>query len=69
MKQYYVRPAILSDLFTNLAAGWFALIIITPGVLINYLEFFTFVNIAKSLLGGLTCLLIAEIFSRLEVKS
>ncbi len=69
MKHYSVRPEILSDLFTNLAAGWFALIIITPGFLINSFTLLTLANFIKSLLGGIACLLIAEIFSRLEVGS
>lgn len=68
MKQTFViRPSILSELFTNLAAGWFALVIITPTALLTFSFDQTITGFIKAITNGVICLLIAEIFSRLEV--
>ncbi len=68
MKQtFVVRPSILSELFTNLAAGWFALVIITPTALLTFSLDQTVTGFIKAITNGVICLLIAEIFSRLEV--
>ncbi len=70
MKQVFsIRPSILSELFTNLAAGWFALLIITPTALISISTDKTVIGFLKAIIGGFICLMISEIFSRLEVNS
>lgn len=64
---FVIRPSILSELFTNLAAGWFALVIITPTALQTFSFDQTITGFIKAITNGVICLLIAEIFSRLEV--
>ena len=61
----FIRAEILSGLFTNLAAGWFALILITPQIVAN-----SYSNLFSSLFvpffGGIICLTIAELILRFE---
>lgn len=52
----FIRPEILSGLFTSLAAGWFALILITP----------QFPSLLAPFAGGIICLTIAELILRLK---
>lgn len=56
------RLAILSQLFTNLAAGWLGVVLIIPGV--TKLETFgDFLWLTKNLLLGILSLLVAMILS------
>lgn len=48
-----VRPAILSELFTNLAAGWFALVIITPTSLMTFSVSQTIAGFVKAIVNGM----------------
>lgn len=63
---FYVRPAILSGLFTNLAAGWFGLAIITPTALVSTTVIQTVGGFIKAIASGIVCLLMAEILVRFE---
>ncbi len=69
MKYYSIRPSILSELFINLAAGWLGLVVITPTVLLSEAVEQTVVGFIRAIIGGFLCLLIAELFRRLEVTS
>jgi len=56
------RLDILSQLFTNLAAGWFGVVLIIPGI--TKLETFDdFLWLTKNLLLGILSLLVAIILS------
>lgn len=44
-----VRPAILSELFTNLAAGWFGLLLITPTAIVTESFWMTAAQVMKAL--------------------
>lgn len=57
------RLDVLSQLFTNLSAGWFGIVLIIPGVtkLDNFDDFFW---LTKNLLFGILSLLIAMILSQ-----
>lgn len=55
-----IRPAILSELFTNLAAGWFGLLLITPSTIASESLFVTAVQAARAILAGLASLAFAE---------
>ena len=56
------RISILSQLFTNLAAGWLSVVLIIPGI--TKLETFSdFLWLTKNLLLGILSLLIAMILS------
>ncbi len=57
------RLNILSQLFTNLAAGWFGVILIIPGV--TKLDAFSdFLWLFRNLLFGILALSVAMILSR-----
>ena len=55
-----VRPAILSEVFTNLAAGWFGLLLITPTAIASDSFLVTAAQVMKALLAGIISLLFAE---------
>jgi len=59
------RLAILSQLFTNLAAGWFGVVLIIPGVT-KLGNFEDFLWLTKNLLLGILSLLVAMILSQKE---
>ena len=65
---YLIRPRILSELFTNLSAGWFALVIISPALLVTTSLDTTLTGFVKSIAGGSICLWIANLFDKLEVN-
>lgn len=52
-----VRPKIIADLFTNLAAGWFGLILVVRPESVS--------SLITSLFGGILSLLITEYIYRI----
>jgi len=56
------RLSILSQLFTNLAAGWFGVVLIIPGVA-KLESFDDFLWLTKNLLFGILSLLVAMTLS------
>lgn len=59
-----IRPAILSELFTNLAAGWFGLVLITPSAIASESPLLTAIQVLKALATGVASLVFAEQFMR-----
>ncbi len=55
-----LRRNILSQLFVNLAAGWFGVVLIVPGVT-QLKSFDDFIWLTKNVLFGILALIIAEI--------
>lgn len=61
-----IRPTILAELFTNLAAGWFGLLLITPSAIASESLFVTVVQTVRAILAGLASLAFAEQLARIS---
>jgi hypothetical protein len=64
LEKMLIRPEILSNLFTDLAAGWLGLILVTPAAISSERVEEIVVSITRALLGAVISLLTAEFFAR-----
>jgi len=62
----FVRLSLWRNLFENFAAGWFGTIFVTVQTTGTAEEIILFLS--KNILGGIICLLIAELIARREDK-
>ena len=62
----FVRPSIISGLFTDLAAGWLGIVLISPLSLIQPTPEETFFAFTKAIFNSIVCLVLAEIIIRIE---